>query len=99
MEEDIKDSGLITIWMELVFILGKMVDTIKESIKTIKSMDMVSIPGVIIDSTEEIGLKANNMVLVLIQYLNRKLSLGYGRKENVLNGFQMNKLNRLFAVN
>jgi len=49
MEDNIKESGLITIWTEWVFILGLMADATWVSIKMIRSMDMVSTNGPMVD--------------------------------------------------
>lgn len=61
MEDNTKESGLITIWKVWECILGLMVEDMKESIKMIKSTVMVFTFGQIKDNIKDIGLEESSM--------------------------------------
>ena len=62
MAESTRESGSTIIWTELEFILGKMVESMKASIKTIKNMALESTFGVMVACIEETGIRVNSMV-------------------------------------
>ena len=62
MAENIEASGWITTWMVLEFILGKMVESIKESIKTTRNMDLEFMCGPMAGFTKVTGTKENSTV-------------------------------------
>ena len=62
MGDSIKESGLIIIWREWEFIPGLMEGNMRESIKMIRSMDMVSIFGLTRENIKDGGTRGNNMV-------------------------------------
>lgn len=60
-----KENGKIIIWKDLAYISGTMVESMKVSIKMIKSMALECTPGLMVDVMRDIGSKVNNMVSVL----------------------------------
>lgn len=94
MAEGTKDNGLTITWTALASILGKMVATTKVNTKTIRNMGTEFIHGPITDAIGAIGVKASSMELEPILYLNKILSMVYGKKASALNGSRMIKLSR-----
>jgi len=60
-----KENGKIIIWKDLAYIFGTMVESMKDSIKMIKSMVLGCTPGLMVDVMRDIGSRVNNMVSVL----------------------------------
>ena len=62
MGDSTRASGSTIIWREWAFILGQMVESMRENIEMIRSMDLESILGLIRESTKDGGIKENSMV-------------------------------------
>jgi len=59
--DSMKASGWTTTCTALVFILGKMAESMKENIKTIRNMDSEFTPGPMAGDTVAIGAEVNSM--------------------------------------
>lgn len=95
-EENLKVNGKKTICMERVYILGRMVENIKEIITWIKNTDLEFIDGRTEEFMKEPGLMENSMEKEYINYLinNQKREFGKMAKEldglnNLLNYFKL----------
>ena len=62
MVDSTKANGWTTTWKAWEFTSGTMVENTKDSTKMIKSMALVSTPGLMKDATQVTGTKENNMV-------------------------------------
>jgi len=95
MVVNMKENGKITIWRELVFISGMMVENTKANIKMIKSMGMEFIHGLMVVAMRVTGIKENSMELALMLYQKiTKLNMVFGKMVNGLNG----SMKRMFRV-
>lgn len=78
--------------MVLEFIHGLMAEFIKDNIKMIKNMDMVSTAGQMAEFTVGSGPKESNMELEFIQSKVLKLSMEYGKMVKESSGLMHHKL-------
>lgn len=78
-EESILDIGKVTLWMNSEYILGKMEECTKDSIRKIKSMDLESTHGQIRNAMQVGGPMANSMVSESSYLVMEKENWEFGR--------------------
>ena len=82
MVEIMKVNGKTITWKESVAINGATADNMKVNILKIKNMGLGSIIGLMGEYIWVIGIKENNMALVLIKLLmNKSSDMGFGKME------------------
>ena len=79
MEDSIKANGVTIIWKASVFIHGKMVESMRVSIKMIRNMDMAFTYGLINESMKDGGIEENSMDWVSILCPMKSQSMVYGK--------------------
>jgi hypothetical protein len=94
----IRESGLTIICMDQEFIPGRMVESMKEIIKMIKSMDSGSTHGQMVGGTRDTGLVENSMVWVCTLCHNSLSNLDCGKKANVSSGSKSPRFRKYNAV-
>ena len=84
--EHMKEIEIITKCMEEEFLLGKMEENMRESIKMIKNMEKVPSNGLTEEATEDSGLMENNTVKAGIKEAKVMKDTENGLKAGELNG-------------
>jgi hypothetical protein len=84
--------------MDQEFILGRMVESMKEIIKMTKSTDSGSTHGQMAVDIRDIGLVENSMVWVCTLCHNSQSNLDCGKKANVSSGSKSPRFRKYNAV-
>lgn len=86
MAESSAATGLRTICMAKESIRGKTVDAMRDSISTIRSMDLEHTHGLMEDNIQEIGPMANKKEKEIIKCLTGDLDKAFGKTASVSDG-------------
>ena len=70
---------------------GRMVDSIEESIKTIRNMVTESTPGPMVEHTQVTGVEANSTDLERIQCQLSQSNMDSGKRARELNGSMLTR--------